>query len=126
MNRDTLPTTESKVIIQGIHLPLTDALRQTTLDKVTRLLRHSDEIVRIRIDIEHDKTRGTDAEFVAKGRIEIRGPDLIASEQSEDAYKSVDLLVDTLDGLLRARHGRRKDHRNHPHAVELGVDLPKV
>jgi putative sigma-54 modulation protein len=126
MNRETLPTTDAKVIIQGIHLQLTEALRQSTLEKVTRLLRHSDEIVRIRIDIEHDKTRGTAAEFVAKGRIEIRGPDLIASEQSEDAYKSVDLLVDTLDEQLRERHVRRKDLRNHPHAVELGAGLPKV
>ena len=124
------PTTpspdESKFIIQGIHLELTDALRRTTMEKAARLLRHNDYIVRIRIDIEADKNHGTGQRFVAKGRVEIGGPDLIAREASEDAYKSVDLLIDTLDALLRERQGRRKDKRNHPHAPELPTDLPKV
>ncbi|RXK54793.1 ribosome-associated translation inhibitor RaiA [Oleiharenicola lentus] len=120
------PIDETKFIIRGIHLDLTDALRRITMEKAARLLRHNDHILRIRLDLELDKTRGAKDQFIAKGRIEISGPDLIASVQSEDAYKSVDLLVDKLDALLRERHGRRKDNRNHPHAAELGAPLPKV
>lgn len=120
------PIDETKFIIRGVHLDLTDALRQITMEKASRLLRHNDHILRIRIDLEHDKTRGAKDQFIAKGRIEISGPDLIASVHSEDAYKSVDLLVDKLDALLRERHGRRKDNRNHPHAAELDAPLPKV
>jgi putative sigma-54 modulation protein len=120
------PIDETKFIIRGIHLELTDALRSIAREKAARLLRHNDHIIRVRIDLELDKTRGTKDQFIAKGRIEISGPDLIASVQSEDAYKSLDLLVDKLDGLLRERHGRRKDSRNHPHAAELPSDLPKV
>lgn len=120
------PLDESKFIIRGIHLDLTDALRRITMEKAARLLRHNDYILRIRLDLEHDKTRGAKDQFIAKGRIEISGPDLIASVQSEDAYKSVDLLVDKLDALLRERHGRRKDNRNHPHSSELGAPLPKA
>jgi putative sigma-54 modulation protein len=120
------PIDETKFIIRGIHLDLTDALRRITMEKAARLLRHNDHILRIRLDLELDQTRGAKDQFIAKGRIEISGPDLIASVQSEDAYKSVDLLVDKLDGLLRERHGRRKDNRNHPHAAELDGQLPKV
>lgn len=120
------PVDESKFIIRGIHLDLTDALRRITIEKAARLIRHNEHIIRIRIDLEHDKTRGAKDQFIAKGRIEISGPDLIASVHSEDAYKSVDLLVDKLDTLLRTRHGLRKDKRNHPHAAELGTPLPKV
>jgi putative sigma-54 modulation protein len=116
----------SKFIIRGIHLDLTEALKQITLEKASRLLRHDDHIIRIRIDLELDKTRGNADQFIAKGRIEISGPDLIASVHSEDAYKSLDLLVDKLDGQLRERHNHRKDKRNHPHAVELDGTLPKV
>jgi putative sigma-54 modulation protein len=120
------PVDAEKFIIRGIHLDLTDALRQIAAEKAARLLRHNDHIVRIRVDLELDKTRGAADQFIAKGRVEISGPDLIASVHSEDAYKSLDLLVDKLDSLLRARHGLRKDKRNHPHATDLEAELPKT
>ena len=111
----TEPAPESlndKFIIRGIHLDLTPSLRQAALDKAARLLRHDDHIVRIRIDLEMDQTRSANDQFIAKGRIEIRGPDLIASSHSDDAYKSLDLLVDLLDELLRRQHQKRINTRN--------------
>jgi putative sigma-54 modulation protein len=123
------PTPEmlaAKLLIRGIHLDLTDALRLAATEKAARLLRHNSEIIRIRLDLELDRTHGVGDKFIAKGHIEIGGPDLIASETSEDCYKSLDLLMDKLDGLLRRRHGLKKDHRNHPHGVELDASLPKV
>jgi putative sigma-54 modulation protein len=123
------PTPEmlaAKVLVRGIHLELTDALRHAAIEKASRLLRHNAEIVRIRVDLELDRTHGVSAQFIAKGHIEISGPDLIASERSDDCYKSLDLLIDKLDGLLRRRHGLRKDQRNHPHGVDVGADLPKA
>ena len=75
-------------------------------------------ILRLRIGVELEN-RGTARLFVAKGHIEIQGPDLQASVETEDAYKSVDLLIDKLDRMLRKRttalHGARgeDDIRNH-------------
>jgi putative sigma-54 modulation protein len=120
------PDLAAKLIVRGVHLEITDALRTAAAEKTARLLRHNDHLVRLRIDLELDKTHGVGARFIAKGHIEIAGPDLIASVTSEDAYKSLDLLVDKLDGLLRRRHGLHKDKRNHPHAVELDTTLPKI
>jgi len=126
MNKPTPRSDESKFIIRGVHLELTDSLRQAVYEKAARLFRHHEHIDRIRLDLELDQTRGAGDRFIAKGRLEIRGPDLVASAHSEDAYKSIDLLIDTLDALLRTRHGLRKDRRNHPHAVELESALPKA
>lgn len=116
----------AKVILRGIHLDLTDAMRAIINEKAARLLRHEPRIDRIRIDIEIDKTKTSQIHFIAKGHIEIGGPDIVASVDSDDAYKSVDLLADKLDGLLRKRHSELKEKRHHPHAVELDVDLPKA
>jgi putative sigma-54 modulation protein len=116
----------TKLIIRGIHLDLTEALRAAVTQKAERLLRRNEHIIRLRIDLEHDKTRGTGDQFIAKGHIEIGGPDLLASVASEDGYKSLDLLMDKLDRLLLRRHGRHKDRRNHPQAVELTDALPKT
>ncbi len=103
---------DSKLIVRGVHLDLTEALRNAATEKAARLLRHSDHIVRVRVDLEHDHTKGDRAAFIAKGHIEIAGPDLIASVASDDAYKSLDLLVDKLDRMLRERSRHRADRRN--------------
>ena len=111
-NRST--DTGVKLILRGIHLSLTDALRDKLGAKAERLLRHAPDIDRIRIDLEHDNTRGR-AVFVAKGHIEISGPDLVAAVASEDAYKAVDLLIDKLDRSLHRRAELFKARR-HRHA----------
>ena len=100
-----------KLLLRGIHLSLTEAMRAMLAEKAERLLRHEPRIDRIRIDIEHDATRGREV-FVAKGHIEINGPDLIASVKSEDAYKATDLLIDKLDRLLRRRTNLFKARRH--------------
>lgn len=102
----------ARVLVRGIHLDLTPALHSAAWQKAEHLLRHEDNIDRIRLDLELDRTRGAKDVFIAKGRIEIRGPDLIAQVHSEDAYKSLDLLVDKLDELLRRRQQKHIKSRN--------------
>lgn len=128
MTQNTTPPEDlaAKLILRGIHLDLTDALRNIVAQKAERLLRHNEHLIRIRIDLEYDKTRGSADQFIAKGHLEIGGPDLLASVATEDCYKSIDLLMDKLDRLIRRRHRRFKDKRNHPHAVELTNALPKT
>jgi putative sigma-54 modulation protein len=117
----------AKVILRGIHLDLSDAMKANYNEKAAKLLRHEPRIDRIRFDVELDRTKTAKDHFIAHGRIEISGPDIVATADSEDAYKSVDLLTDKLDGLLRKRHSELKEKRHHPHGVELdGVTLPKT
>lgn len=101
-----------KILVRGIHLTLTPALRTAAIEKASRLLRHDDRLVRIRIDLENDHTKHEHARFIAKGRIEISGPDLIAAVESDGAYKSLDMLIDRLDRMLRERSRSRADRRN--------------
>lgn len=118
MINHTAPTeiANDKILLRGIHLSLTDALRDALRAKAGRLLRHEPAIDRIRIDLEHDATRGR-AVFVAKGHIEISGPDMVASVASEDAYKAADLLIDKLDRLLRRRGNLFKARRHREPAL---------
>jgi putative sigma-54 modulation protein len=111
-NNPAPETSAARVLVRGIHLSLTPALREAARHKMEHLLRHEKHIDRIRVDLELDRTRGANDLFVAKGRVEIRGPDLIARVHSEDAYKSLDLLVDKLDELLRRRQRKHVNQRN--------------
>ena len=116
-----------ELIVSGIHFDLTPAIKTFVHDKMERLFRHDERIVRIRVELEYDSKHDVDHKFVAKAHIVIHGPDINATAQSDDCYKSIDLLVDKLDGILRQRHSHSKAKRNHPHAVEFdGVDLPKA
>ena len=79
-------------------MDLTDALKETVCAKVEKLLRHNPRMP---------------------------GPDIVVREESEDLYKSLDLLVDKVDRQLRRRHRLEKEKRNHPHPTDLG-DLGKA
>jgi len=113
---------DPKLILRGINLKLTAAMKAMFTEKLERLLRHEPRIVRVRVDLEDD-SRGGVPRFTAKGHIEIAGPDLLASVTTEDGYKSVDMLIDRLDRMLRKRMAaltsRRQsgDIRDHVEAV---------
>ncbi len=115
-----------EIILAGIHMELTEALKNIAHEKLERLFRHEDRIVRVRVELEYDKLRVRDNEFIAKGRIQIQGPDLICSVASDDCLKSLDLLVDKLDRMIRRRARLRKVKRHHPRPVEIPSAIPKA
>jgi len=115
-----------ELIVSGIHLELTPSLKTFVREKADRLFRHEERIVRIRVELECDRSQETQSIFKAKGHVQIHGPDLNASVESDECHKAVALLVDKLDRMLQRRHQLLRVKRNHPHAVELGVELPKA
>ena len=95
-------------------------------DKATKLIRHEPRIDRVRIDIEYHETKSHHGQFTAKGRIEIGGPDIVASANGDDAYASIDKLISELDRGLRKRATERLKNRNHPQRIDLDAEIPKV
>ena len=117
---------DSKLILQGVHVELTEAMQNAMREKLAVLLRHNDYIVRINVRLHQDQTMGSEHHYTATGQVEIGGPDLVASAEGKEAYGVIDELVEKLNRQLGRRHGKRKDRRNHPTAPELDATLPKV
>jgi putative sigma-54 modulation protein len=115
-----------EVIVSGIHLDLTPSLKTYVREKAERLFRHEERIIRLRVELECDRSPAAGVQFTAKGRIEIHGPDLNASVRADECHKAVAMLVDKLDRMLQRRHQLLRVKRNHPHAVEFAADLPKA
>lgn len=115
----------SKLNLQGIHVELTSAMQDIIREKFAVLLRHNAYIIRVNIRLNRDQTKGSQNHFTATGQIEIGGPDLVAHVEGEDAYTTLDGLVEKLDKLLLARHDRWKEKRNHPREIEIDAALPK-
>lgn len=121
------PYNPNDVIVSGIHLELTEGLKSHVRDKMGRLFRHEERIVRVKVELECDREHDHAHKFIVKGHIVIYGPDINATVEADECYKAIDLLVDKLDQALRKRHGLHKDKRNHPRPVEFeGVELPKA
>ena len=108
------------IVVSGVHIELTEALKETVHAKVEKLMRHNPRIVRIHVELVFNHTRDHSREFVAQIRLELPGPDIVVREESEDLYKSIDIVVDKVDRQLRRRHRLEKEKRNHPHDTDLG------
>lgn len=117
---------EAKVILQGIHVELTDAMTSAMQEKFGRLLAKDDRIIRINVRLHRDQTIGTEHHYVVTCQLEIGGPDLIATVDGREPYELFDAAAEKLSHLLERRHGLRKDKRNHPGPVELDAPLPKT
>lgn len=115
-----------ELIVSGIHLDLTPSLKAFVQEKAERLFRHEERIVRVRVELECDRSASTGVQFKAKGHIQIHGPDMNVSVQARECHQAVTLLVDKLDRMLQRRHQLHRVKRNHPHAVELDAPLPKT
>lgn len=100
----TIPqdTKGHRLVLQGLHLWLTDAMRSSVTRKAERLFRHEPRIIRVRIGIDCEHRRNGPF-FSARGLVEIRGADLAASVSNSNAYRAVDRLVQKLDRMLRRR-----------------------
>ncbi len=124
MNKTNQP---HEIIVSGIHMDLTPSMKAYVVEKVERLFRHEERIIRVRVELECDTKQTTGQRFTAKGHLMINGPDINATVVEEEGYKTIDLLVDKLDGLLRRRASEFKEKRKHTHGVEwTDVDLPKA
>src|SRR5438552_3931239 len=116
-----------ELIVSGIHLDLTPSLKTFVREKAERLFRHQERIVRIRVELECDSKEDVATRFKAKGHIEINGPELNATVQSDECHKAVSLLTDKLDRMLGKRHHLQKARRHNLTTIDIDeVVLPRA
>ena len=113
------------IIISGHNLNLTDALKNMVIEKLSKLFEHENHIIRLRVELSTNQNT-PEKGYLAKGMIEIRGPDLIANVTSDDLYKSIDLLESKLDRMLRRRSRMRVLKRKQKHDVDIPAVIPKA
>ncbi|MFQ3225897.1 MAG: putative sigma-54 modulation protein [Lentimonas sp.] len=115
------------VIISGLNMDLTDAIKNVVEQKVEKLFEHEERIVRMRVELEYDPHHSTHHnEFIAKGHLEVRGNDHNAHAETDDLYKSIDEMVNKLDRMLRRRSRLQKVKRKDVHVIDIPGEIPKA
>ncbi len=115
------------VIISGLNMELTNAMKNMVHEKSEKLFEHEDRIIRMRVELEYDSHQTShQKEFIAKGQLEVRGNDHFVTVATDDLYKSIDQMVHKLDRMLRRRSRLQKVKRKTTNLVEIPAEIPKA
>jgi putative sigma-54 modulation protein len=94
-----------QIDITGHHVEVTPALRAYVTEKMQKLVRHSDQVISIRVILNVEKL-----EQLAEATVKEAGRTTFASVTATDMYASIDGLVDKLDRQIRRRKDRKTNH----------------
>ena len=92
--------------ISGHHLDSTEAIKQHSTEKLSKIKHHFDHLININmvLGVEKDVQK-------AEATIHVSGADLFAKAESSDMYASIDQMVNKLDSQIRKHKEKLNDHR---------------
>ena len=99
--------------ISGHHLEVTDALREYVLNKLSRVIRHFDQVVDVNVLLTVEKQKEKDRRQRAEVNLHVKGKDIFVESAHEDLYAAIDQLMDKLDRQVCRHKGKVQDH-HHP------------
>lgn len=122
-----------EIIISGAHMELTDALKQTVTEKLQRLYKYDEPIVRIRVELGYAHKKDSKEEFAQKGHVEINASNYKIPEETDELVEEINEEIDKkIDHahkkVLRAQFtakGHVEIRGNDLHASESSEDLYK-
>ncbi len=94
-----------QIDVHGQHIEITDALRSYSQDKMTRLERHFEHPLELRMQLSIDKPNHR-----AEGHLKVAGREYHADASAETMYAAIDLLTDKLDRVLVKHKEKMVDH----------------
>ncbi len=111
---------KNNLILSGVHFDLKEGHKKLVSEKMEKIFKHEEKIIRARVELEHDsKSSSHENEFIAKGHLELKGSTITISSASDGIHKAVDELVDKLDRGLRRRSRLRRVKRKQTSLSEL-------
>jgi ribosomal subunit interface protein len=117
-----------EIVVRGRKVVVPDHFRHHVSEKLGKLERYDDKIIRVDVELQHEKNPRQNGSCQ---HIEItcrtRGPVVRSEACAEDFYKALDIAGDRLERRLRQAADRRRIHhgRRAPRSLaDLTADLP--
>jgi ribosome hibernation promoting factor len=98
-----------QVNVIGRHIEVTDALKQYTTEKFSRLDKYLPKAVQAVITLAVVKK----VHHIAEAVIKSNGVLIQASEETEEMYSAIDLLVEKIERRVRRYKEKLVDHKHH-------------
>ncbi len=96
--------------ITGLHLDITDAIKDHITSKFTRIERHDDHVTNVHVIISVHKHHQR-----AEATLHGLGGEIFADAQSNDLYAAIDMLVDKIDRQILKQKEKRVGRRQGKH-----------
>lgn len=112
------------VVVTGRHLEVSDGFRQHVEEKLSRLEKHDQRIMRVQVSVTKEKNprqhdRAVKVELTAISK----GPVIRAEAAAEDKMSALDLALDKMATQMRRAADRRRVHRGRHTPVSVGEAL---
>ncbi|MBN2690093.1 MAG: ribosome-associated translation inhibitor RaiA [Gammaproteobacteria bacterium] len=91
----------------GQNIEITPILRDFISNKFKKLKRYAEDITSTHVILNVDSP----ARQIAEAKLHVPGSEIYAKAESEDMYKTIDVLVDKLVRQLSKHKGKATDHR---------------
>ena len=95
-----------QVIITGLHLEVTDALRSHIDAKFEKLARHFDNVTDVHVILSVEKLVQK-----AEATLQLSGAKLFAEDHQEDMYAAIDAMVEKLERLITKHKEKTGSYR---------------
>ncbi len=102
------------LMISGHHLEVTPALRSYVETKLSRIHRHFDQVIDIKVLMTVDNHKEKERRQHVECNIHVKGKDMFAESTHADLYAAVDELMDKLDRQVVRYKGRIQERSNEP------------
>ncbi|HDP69556.1 MAG TPA: ribosome-associated translation inhibitor RaiA [Actinobacteria bacterium] len=93
-------------IVKGHNMEMTDALRKYAEDKIMKITRHFNRIMKIEVEFDVQKNPSVHNSQTVETTLFTKGPVIKASVSSEDMYASIDQVVDKLERQIEKYKGK--------------------
>lgn len=102
------------VTVTGRHCQISDEFRAHVLDRITRIDKLSERVIRVEVQISNHGTKRTPDEAVrAEITLRSKGPVIRAEANANDKVAAFEHALDRLMTRLRRAADRRRDRRGH-------------
>lgn len=95
-----------EIVVSGKHLELTEAIKNYTVEKISKIEKYVENITNIKVTLE--KTNKEGVTFIAKAKLHVAHTDIFSEEENKDLYASIDILADKLERLVRKEKEKMK------------------
>lgn len=102
-----------QVIVKGKNLEVTEALREYALEKVGRVGKYLDRIIKTEIEMSVEKNPKIQESQVVEVTIFSSGPVIRAKESAADMYQAIDLVCNKLERQARKVKKKLIDRSHH-------------
>lgn len=101
-----------KLILIPHNVTLTKAIEDHVVARIDKLDHLEQRIVAARVTLEHDHTRVPEGQFSCSVRLNVRGPDIYATDIESDLYAAIDLVTKKLEQQIRKRRSKHKARKH--------------